>query len=173
MRTRNRVVAFLLTFCMLFSNILGGMPPLILSVSAEEYEIEETEFAEEPVDLEPIIEVGEEEPRATVVKAPYYALGQDAYFTGANYVPTGITPDGSINADEGWVDVTPKGVDATVANRVLGKVASNTAIAEKAVSDVHEFIFEQKNEKYYVAQDEDYVYFALVQSLPMLFIRDL
>ena len=93
-------------------------------------------------------------------------LGQDVYTTGKNYTSTSsMTIDGTISDGEGWVCVTPDGVDVTIASTLLSTVKSSTAVSKTTAPDeTRKNVMDGWEAKYYVAQDDDYVYIALKQT---------
>ena len=99
---------------------------------------------------------------AGVSKAPYEELGQDLYATGADYAPKAIAIDGVIGDEEGWVAVTPDGADLNVVTSTMAKAKSS-----KVLTIEHKYDSQLQNlpkVEYFVAQDNDYVYFAMKYS---------
>ena len=112
-------------------------------------------FAQEPI--------SEETPQQETVDLA--ALGQDTYYTGKNYKFT-PTMDGTI--DSGYVCVTPNGADTVFTNRALENVASGTevlAVDKNTFSEWQKTFADSIVTKYYVAQDDDYVYLVVKQDM--------
>ena len=75
--------------------------------------------------------------------------------------------DKKISADEGYVCVTPSGARFTVIDKALGYgAASGAVITEASPLEQHEGLLEKFDTKYYVAQDDGYVYLAIEQTVP-------
>ena len=96
---------------------------------------------------------------AGVSEAPYASLGQDLYVTGADYAPTAIEIDGVISDGEGWVKVTPDGADLNVVTSTMAKAKSSKVLAIETKYDSQ--LQNLPKVEYFVAQDSDYVYFAM------------
>ena len=100
---------------------------------------------------------------AGVSEAPYASLGQDLYVTGADYAPKAIEIDGVISDGEGWVKVTPDGgADLNVVTSTMNKAKSSKVLAFENKYDTQ--LDKSPKIEYYVAQDNDYVYFAMEYS---------
>jgi len=88
-------------------------------------------------------------------------LGQDIYSTGANFLATSsMTIDGTIDADEGWVCVTPNGVTKTLADSYMRSGSNSSYDLEHRMTPVTsgkgwDNADYMPDLKYYVAQSED------------------
>ena len=99
---------------------------------------------------------------AGVSEAPYASLGQDLYVTGADYAPKAIEIDGVISDGEGWVKLTSDGADLNVVTSTMNKAKSSKVLAIETKFDTQ--LDKLPKVEYYVAQDNDYVYFAMEYS---------
>ena len=94
-------------------------------------------------------------------------LDLNTYYTGAEFTSSTVTIDGVVNEDDGYVDLTPDGVPMTLVNQTLeGSTLSSKVVTEAAANPEHDGLFEEIVTKYYVAQDDENVYLAIVQSMP-------
>ncbi len=96
---------------------------------------------------------------AGVSEAPYASLGQDVYVTGESYAPSAIEIDGVIGDDEDWVKVTPDGADLNVVTSTMSKAKSSKVLSIETKYDTQ--LQNLPKVEYYVAQDSDYIYFAM------------
>ena len=102
--------------------------------------------------------------------------GQDLYSTGANYAPTSeMNIDGAINADEGWVCLTPNYVKKQqVSGYMNGSSSRAWWSADKGCSNMttsttYDAVWGlTSNYKFYVAQDAEHVYVAFEEDVPYL-----
>ncbi len=102
---------------------------------------------------------------------PLSVFGQNQYMTGENFCGKPII-DGYIEDDEGWISVTPDGAKIIFTDTTVGAVESSSQISiVEPVSftylDGEPFdIYSLLQTKYFVAQDDDYVYLAVQQTVP-------
>ena len=106
-----------------------------------------------------------------------FAAGEElevnAYYTGAEYTSNTVVIDGVITPEDGYVALTPNGVPNTLVNETLelerwgGDVPTAFTVADaKAEHVALGLTAENIVVKYYVAQDDDNIYLAVVQSMP-------
>ena len=95
-------------------------------------------------------------------KAPYADYGQTLYTTnGANYKNTStITVDGTVNADEGWVDITPDGVGVQFTSAYNNVYSDGVGGTDGLTAITSDYAAYAGDMKYYVAKDDTDVYFA-------------
>lgn len=90
----------------------------------------------------------------------YAKLGQDVFSTDSNFKTSSIIIDGVLERKEGWVCVTPNGVDLHLTEAVFKKKSSDVLVVDKTL-EAHKELMPKT--KYYVAQDDNYVYLAIQQ----------
>ena len=96
-------------------------------------------------------------------------MPMDIYFTGANYTSDTVTIDGVIDAADGYVCITPNGAKNTFVDGAIGygdvgnkelNVTEPTAAHKESGAD-------QIVTKYFVSQDDENVYDAIEQIMPL------
>jgi len=110
-------------------------------------------------------------------------LGQDIYSTGKNFLATSsMAIDGTINADEGWVCVTPNGVTKTLADSYMHSGSNSSYDLQHGMTHVTsgkawDNADYMPDLKYYVAQSEDssdeYIHVAFEVIYPSVDIEGL